>query len=293
MKLQQLLALEAIVKGGSFQEGARLLHKTHPSVITGIKRFEDELGFQLFNRDYYRATLTTEGEVFYRSCTRLLDEAKKLKVIANNIAVKEETELNIVIGDVVSVDKALSLLKGFFDSHPNTQLNLLFENISGPNERLLNGGADLIIHHIQKTDRRYEYQEYSQVELLPVVAPGFLDDRLTKPLTYDDLTNYTQCIIRDTAKTTDFATDYHLLNKTRQIMVGDQHTKKSVIKLGLGWGHMPLFMIREELENGELLTINGGNIRKYYLDIVAARRSDQSAGVIAERLWQYLGKNIQ
>jgi len=44
--------------------------------------------------------------------------------------------------------------------NPQTRLNLFFGNLSGPNEFLFEEKADLIIHHIEKADPRYEYRDF-------------------------------------------------------------------------------------------------------------------------------------
>ena len=65
--LQQMRALDAVVSQGSIQSGAKLLNKTHPSVITALKNLEEELGFPLFDRTGYRSVLTEEGKAFHKN----------------------------------------------------------------------------------------------------------------------------------------------------------------------------------------------------------------------------------
>lgn len=285
MTFQQLATLRAVVEAGSFQGAARSLNKTHPSVITAIKNLELYLGFDLINRHTYRATLTREGQEFYQKCRHLLDGMKDLESHARQIAAGDEVELNIVIGDVTPPELALPVIKSFSHTHPNTQINLLFENIGGPNERLLTGAADIIVHHIEKMDRRYEYDDLTTVQLIPVAAPGFIASPLDGDLSYDDMAAYTQCIVRDTSKDSE-QQNYHVLEKAARITVGDQHTKKQVILMGLGWGHMPSFLIETELENGDLVSLSGPRIPNHSVDIVVARRANESVGNVAQKLWE-------
>src|SRR5271154_5580776 len=110
-----------------------------------------------------------------------------------------ESELSVVIGDLCPVREVLALLRAFFDRHPGTRLHLHFEAISGPWERLFDGEADLIIHHIDKSDPRLDWIDLSTVRILPVVAPGFLDFPITAAITPEQMRDYVQCVIRDTA----------------------------------------------------------------------------------------------
>ncbi|MCU7959567.1 MAG: LysR family transcriptional regulator [gamma proteobacterium symbiont of Bathyaustriella thionipta] len=282
---QQLKTFVTVTDKGSFQAGAAQLNKTHPCVISAIKKLENELGFALFDRSGYRSTLTKEGRAFYHKCHAVLHEMEELKTQALHLRQYEEPELTIAIGDVSPVTQALQVLRGFSRENTHTQLKLLFENLEGADECLLEGRADLIVHHIDQTDPRYEYKPWSTVELVPVAAPGFLKIPLTNRLGYADLETYTQCIIRNTARTLP-GKNYFLLEHAAHITVGDQHTKKEIIKQGMAWGHIPLFMVKKELETGQLLSLQSDRLPIQRLDIVVARLQQSHYGIMAERLWQ-------
>src|SRR5882672_3661766 len=71
-----------------------------------------------------------------------------VKTHATQLAMGEESELSVVIGDLCPLPETLALLRRFFDGCPGTQLHLHFEAVSGPWERLFDGEADLIFHYI-------------------------------------------------------------------------------------------------------------------------------------------------
>jgi DNA-binding transcriptional LysR family regulator len=283
--LQQMLTLDAVVSQGSIQGGARQLNKTHPSVITALKKLEDELGFALFDRSGYRSVLTEEGKSFHKSVKRILGDVHELGNQVMHLKGSEEAELNIVVGDITPLPSALAVLRQFSKENPYTRLNLFFGNLFGPNERLLDGAAELIIHHVDKSDPRYEYRDFCKVSVVPVVAPGFLTIPISTKLRYEELKGYTQCIIRDTA-THNEKLNRFVIENAPHLTVGDQYTKKEVILQGMAWGHMPLFLIEKELNRGELISIAGKYIKGIQREIVIARLSANKKGVMAERLWQ-------
>jgi DNA-binding transcriptional LysR family regulator len=250
-----------------------------------LRKLESELGFALFDRSGYRTVLTEQGKLFYERSKRLLGEMRSLQEQATSIRKGEATELDIILGDVTPLVDALKIVRGFSEQYPNTRLNLHFENLTGPNERLLAGEVDLILHHIDKSEPRYDYKDFCRVDIVPVVAPGFLRIPVTNKLQYADLRDYTQCIIRDTASY-DANKNYFVLPDTSYISVGDQHTKKEIILQRMGWGHMPLFLVQDELNNGQLISIEGDYIKVNTVEIVIARRSYGERGKLAERLWQ-------
>lgn len=283
--LQQMMTLDAVIKSGSIQAGAKQLNKTHPSVITALKKLENELGFLLFDRSGYRSTLTQEGAAFYKSTKRILTDIDELKTQAQHLSHHEESELNIAIGELTPIAEALQVLQPFSSDNQHTHLNLLFENLEGANERLLDGDANLIIHHIDKSDPRYEYKDFCKVKIIPVVARDFLNFPVHNHLKYADLKKYTQCVIRNTASKT-HSKNYFVLDQAPHITVGDHYTKKEVILQRMAWGHMPLFLVKNELKNGALISIEGEFIKGNTLDIVVSRRHNDHHGIMAERLWQ-------
>ncbi len=284
--LQQLATLDAVILHGSIQAAADALNKTHPSLIAAIKKLEDEIGFSLFDRSGYRSTLTTQGSEFHKRAKQILTQVNELKVQAHHISQGEEAELNIILGDITPIAEALAVLKSFSDQHPATRLNLFFENLTGPNEKLLAGKADLIIHFVRKSDSRYEYKEYCKVPIIPVATPKLVDGFNVKALAYRDLKNLTQCIIRDTA-TQQNTSNYFILEEAPKITVGGQHTKKEIILQGMAWGHMPFFLIENELNSGALISLESETLKRNTIDIVIARLQSKQRGPMAERLWQF------
>jgi DNA-binding transcriptional LysR family regulator len=75
-----------------------------------------------------------------------------LKNHAAQLAMGQEAELSVVIGDLCPLPQTLALLRRFFDDCPGTRLHLHFEAITGPWERLLDGEADLILHHVNNVN---------------------------------------------------------------------------------------------------------------------------------------------
>lgn len=282
--LQQLEALRAVVSCGGFGAGAKSLHKSHPSVVTAIKNLEAQLCLALFDREGYRTILTSQGREIYESALRVLTEAERLQLHAQHMRSEEETSLDIVIGDITPMAGVLEVLQKFSGATSHTQINLHFDNLSVPAEKLFSGEANIIVHHIDKADTRLEYLDFCTVEMLPVAAPGFLDMRITDELRYEDMKRYTQCVIRDPGQG-GAARSYYLLDGARRITVGDQLMKKEVIQRGLGWGHMPGFMVADQLESGALVLLTGKHIRKRTMEIAVARLGASARRPVTERLW--------
>jgi DNA-binding transcriptional LysR family regulator len=284
--LKQMQFLDAMVREGSFHGAARKLNKTHPSLITALKNMEDRLGFAVFDRSGYRTRLTDQGRVFHKQVQAVLHEVEKSQDLSLDLAGGQEAELRIVLGDITPLPAALQVLKTFMHTHNFARLNLLFENLYGSVERLLAGDADLIIHHLDEPDHRLESKDYAEISILPVIAPGFISNH-REDLHYADLQGYSQCIIKDTA-TAKETQNYFVLKDQPHILVGDQATKREIILQGMGWGHMPDFLVHEDIDQGRLVLITGAHIKAKTIQLKAIRRADIPHGPMAQKLWEAL-----
>ena len=181
--LHQLQCFEAVVSEGSFQAAAGKLLRAQPTVSSSVKNLESQLQLTLLDRSGYRVTLTEAGRSFYARTRVFLQEMKRLRDHAAQLAMGEESELRVVIGDISPLPETLALLRRFFDRCPGTRLHLHFEAVSGPWERLFDNDADLIFHYVEKSDPRLEFVDLFTVRIIPVVAPKFLRFPISKSIT--------------------------------------------------------------------------------------------------------------
>lgn len=172
--LQELQCFDAVVAHGGFQAAAQALHRTHPAVFAAVAKLERQLGIALLDRGGYRVRLTEAGRAFHQKARAVLHEMQGLRRYAAQLAMGEESELRVVIGDFCPPAPALASLSRFFAAHSGTRLHLAVEAVGGPIERLRDGEADLIVHSVDRHDPRLEWTALGKVAFLPVAAPGFL-----------------------------------------------------------------------------------------------------------------------
>lgn len=287
LTLHQLQCFDAVVTGGGFQQAAERLRRTQPTVFASVKNLEAQLGLTLLDRSGYRVTLTDAGRSFHDRTRLFLQELDGLQNHARQLAMGEESDLRVVIGDLCPVPQVLALLRGFFDRHPGTRLHLHVEAIAGPWERLFDGEADLIIHHIDKADPRLEFIDLCAVRIIPVVAPGFLRMPISPEITPEQMRGYVQCVIRDTARHS-ARPNFYIIEGAQSWTVGDQLMKKEIIVQGAAWGHLHDVLIEPELSDGRLLSIAGKHFPGGRAELTAARRRDLPHGPVANRLWRHI-----
>jgi DNA-binding transcriptional LysR family regulator len=289
LTIHQLLCFDAVVTEGSFQAAAEKLRRSQPTVSSSVKNLEIQLRLDLLDRSGYRVALTEAGRSFHERTRVFLHELQTLRNHAAQLAMGEESELRVVIGDLCPLPETLRLLRRFFDRCPGTRLHLHFEAISGPWERLFDDEADLIFHHIDKADPRLDFIDLFKVKLVPVVAPNFLRFPISRSVTPEQMRDYVQCVVRDSARRNS-PRDYFLVEGARSWTVSDQLMKRELILQGMGWGHMPKYLIEQDLRRGRLLPITGKYFKGGQAELVAARRRDSPHGPIANRLWHFISE---
>jgi len=287
--LHDLQCFDAVVNAGGFQAAADALHRSHPAVYAAVAKLERQLGLALLDRSGYRVRPTPEGRAFQRRAQGLLRELQALRHYADQLSMGEESELRVVVGDLCPRPAALALLGRFFSDTPVTRLDLRYEAVSGPAERLHDGDADLILHRVDKSDPRIEWIDLCKVPFVPVATPDFLPQLPGRDLFPEQLREFTQCVIRDTARHSP-ADDYFIIEGAHQCIVPDQNMKKEIILQGMAWGHLPAFLIDRELARGQLLALTNRHLPGRTEELVAARRRDRVHGPVANRLWDFLRK---
>ena len=100
LTLHQLLCFEAVVTQGGFQAAAEKLLRSQPTVSSSVKNLETQLRLSLLDRSGYRVALTDAGRSFYERTRVFLHELRGLRDHAAQLAMGEEIELRVVIGDM-------------------------------------------------------------------------------------------------------------------------------------------------------------------------------------------------
>lgn len=285
--LHDLRCFDAVVREGGFQPAAAALHRSHPAVFAAVARLERQLGLALFERGGYRVRLTAAGRSFHGRAQSLLRESEGLQAHASQLAMGEETGLHVVLGDLCPRPQLLGVLGRCFADWPRTRLHLHFEAVTGPWERLFDDDADLIVHRIDKRDARLEWIDLCEVALVPVVAPALLAGTSPRAATPALMREFTQCVMRDTARDPP-PEEYFTVDGASRCTVPDHAMKKEIVVQGLGWGHLPRFLVEEELADGRLVSLAGRHFPVRTEQLVAARRRDRPHGPIAEQLWACL-----
>lgn len=286
MTLDQLRMLVQVDESGSVLAASEVLCRTQPTVSVAIRKLEEELGLQLLSRDQYRACLTPSGEKFCQQARTLLKQAEDMTLLAGYMATGFESELNIAIEASCPLPYLLEVLKKIEQQYPQTQVNLMAENIWGALDRLKRGEADIAISPWFEEDTELESFTLLHETMTAVASPQFPPLANQRNLDYADLKGEVQIIVKDSSrKPTE--KKIGVLEEGRHWLVNDHYTKKEILLAGMGWGRLQNHLIKDELKAGKLVPLQ---IRNYQtsidVEIRVARKRDTPVGPVAAKLWQ-------
>ena len=79
MELTQLLQFKTITECKTMTEAAERLHISQPALSSGLKKLEEELGVQLFERKKNKISLNKAGEMAFTYACAILGQAEEMK----------------------------------------------------------------------------------------------------------------------------------------------------------------------------------------------------------------------
>jgi DNA-binding transcriptional LysR family regulator len=258
--LEQWRTLQAVVDHGGFAQAAEALHRSQSSVSYTVARMQEQLGAPLLRIDGRKAVLTDAGEVLLRRSRQLVKQASQLEELAHHMEQGWEAEVRLVVDAAYPTANIVRTLSAFMPQSRGCRVRLREEVLSGVEEVLREGSADLAISALNITG--YLPIELGEVEFVAVAHPEHPLHRLQRPVTFQDLEGQMQVVTRDSGRVQ--PRDAGWLGAEQRWTVGSLPTARTFVSSGLGFAWLPYHLIARELEEGVLkpLPMEQGDIRR-------------------------------
>lgn len=246
--LDQWRTLQAVVDHGGFAQAAEGLHRSQSSVSYTVARMQEQLGVPLLRIDGRKAVLTEAGEVLLRRSRQLVKQASQLEDLAHSMEQGWEAEVRLVVDAAYPNVRLVRALSAFIPQSRGCRVRLREEVLSGVEEVLLEGTADLAVTSLNISG--YLGTELCSVEFVAVAHPDHALHRLQRELTFQDLESQMQVVIRDSGRTQ--PRDVGWLGAEQRWTVSSLPTAASFVSSGLGFAWLPRHAIERELRDGLL-----------------------------------------
>lgn len=254
VSLDHLRTFVAAADNGSFSAAGRAIGRAQSVVSQSIANLEVQLGVTLFERVGRYPRLTMQGINLLADARRVVTAADAMKAKARSFSAGLEPELSIVV-DVMFPQRCLTDALGSFKQRfPSTPLRLHVEALGRVAELVLDGGCSLgITGTLPFLPPGLAAERLFNEDMVTVVAPGSPLAGRPGPVALRDVLDETQLVLTDRSALTS-GIDYGVQGKNIW-RLADLGAKHAFLRAGLGWGHMPRWLVGEDLAEGRLLQI--------------------------------------
>lgn len=259
MDIKWIKTFIVAAKYENFRKASEELYLTQPAITKHIKRLEESLNIQLFERNGKSIALTSAGYHFLPHAREII--MKYEKGLSDFESWKQGYKRKLMIATAPQIASSIlpSILRNFIDQNPDIEVFIHVLNSYEIGEEISAGRADLGLTRIKPIQTNIDCQIVHEE---PVILVGpTIDEGNYK---YDEKT-----ILQKYRLITHNHPEYwdHLLNEIKRryptvqtMKVNQIEITKRFIEQGLGVSYLPYTMVREEIKMNKLLEIRPDKI---------------------------------
>lgn len=277
--LEALEILDAIDRKGSFAAAAESLSRVPSAVTYSIRKLEEDLDVELFNRSGHRAMLTEAGEELLKEGRHLLLAAQELEARVKRVATGVETELTIALSDALPIEPLFNLINEFYTLGFGTKIKVLQEVYGGTWDALVSGRAEISvgIPGDASTSGGFSIKPMGILPFVFAVAPSHPLAVINTPLENQDIIQYRSVSAADSSRNLPPRTS-GILTGQDVLTVANMHSKVKAQIKGLGVGYLPKYLADEQVALGKLVIKEVAESKPEVLVYYAWRSQNKTMG---------------
>jgi DNA-binding transcriptional LysR family regulator len=267
--LEQWAVLAAVVDAGGFAQAAEALNRSQSAVSYAVARLQESLNLPLLAVEGRKSVLTPHGHTLLARARSLLKDLDTLEQLARSLKQGWEPEITLVVDAAFPRARLLGIIAELQQTCPSTQMQLADVVLSGAEEAIVGGTADLVV--TSRVPPGFLGDWLLDVTFTAVARPDHALLQLGRELTSDDLVRHVQAVVRDSGSS--HSRDDGWLGAERRFTVSSMEASLATILAGLAYAWLPEHLLVEPLQSGALrrLPLTTGGSRSVSLHMVAAR----------------------
>ncbi|MDF2152636.1 LysR family transcriptional regulator [Vibrio sp. CAU 1672] len=253
--LPDLASFILVVNEGSFTAAARKLGVTPSALSKLITRLEHALSVKLFERTTRKLIITQAGKKVYDQSIAMVNAAQQ----AVELSAEEHSEpsgaLSVAAPEAFLNSVLQPFVIPFLRYYPNIQLKL---RAADGEIDLFRDGIDVAFKLTDKPDENLVLKEIGKTNLRLCASPGYLATR-GQPLHPSDLERHDCLYLAENDKDNIWSffkdDDFLSVAVSGRYAVNHSQMRLNGVKAGLGIGIFHDFVVREALEQGEVVEV--------------------------------------
>jgi DNA-binding transcriptional LysR family regulator len=264
--LEQWAVLAAVVDEGGFAQAASALNRSQSAISYSVARLQESLDVALLVVEGRKSVLTAHGQTLLARARALLKELDTLEALARSLKQGWESELKLIVDAAFPRARLLDIVAELQSSCPSTQIQLADVVLSGAEQAITEGSADLVV--TSRVPPGHLSDWLLDVNFVAVARADHPLLQVEHALTTDDLAHHVQAVVRDSG--TAHPRDEGWLGAARRFTVSSMDASLATILAGLAYAWLPEHMLVEQLRSGALrrLPLISGASRLVSLHIV-------------------------
>jgi len=251
VSLDQLRTFIAAVDEGSFSAASRKLLRAQSVVSESISNLEDQIGVQLFDRSGRYPKLTPAGLAMLADARSIITGVDLLKARAKGMSAGLEPELSVVIDVFYPIDAITQVAKEFRQKYPAVPLRIYVEALGGAIKPVLDGRCSIgVIGSLPAIPDTLTYERLPGIAFLMVAARDHALASHRGKISKEALGKHTQIVLTDRSELSS-GREFGVMSSSTW-RLADLFAKHHFLLNGLGWGGMPLHVVRKDLAEGRL-----------------------------------------
>ena len=252
--LDQFRTFIAAVDEGSFSAAGRKLRRAQSGVSQTLANLEAQLGVKLFDRSARYPRLTEEGQSLLAAARTVADNVDEFKARARAMREGLEPELSVAIDVMYPMDALTRAAVYSRKIYPHTPLRLYVEALGGVIKPVLDRNCSIgVIGSLPLVPDELQSEPLLSVPLVTVVSPSHPLAKSRSVVSVSAIAKHVQLVLSDRTVLSE-GRDFGVLSPLTW-RLADLGAKHAFLKAGLGWGHMPLHMVKADLDIGAMVQI--------------------------------------
>lgn len=289
--INQLRAFVAVCDQGSFSGAARKLRRAQSAISHAVKALESAFDVELFERNTRKAQLTAAGHSLLPDARAVISRTEEMKNRASSIARTGVPQVSVAIDAYFPRARLIDCLQTLQAEFPTAVINLRITTMQGGESLVLEGVCALAVTIANVPEVNPDVIErhwLSETEMVTVCAPAHPLASAPKPIPMDEFGRHVQIVVTDNQPGAE-RTQQGVAGK-RQWLVNDLGAKRDLLNAGLGWGHLPQHLVRDDLASGRLVELERRAWHIGSLTFMISQRRGYDLSPSESRLVELLGK---